>query len=80
MSVTLSHVLTEDFFTVTSNAVISEFQRSYRLTGTYTKVARQLSLSPQHVREVALGKRRSARVMKSLIAEVKRLNKFEAAA
>jgi len=76
----LKHIFTEVFCTVNSNDVISEFKRSHRLAGTYTKVAKKLALSPQHVREVALGNRRSARVMKALAAEVKRIDRFEAAA
>ncbi len=43
-----------------------ETHRYNRRRGLYTRVAQQLSLSPAHVRNVAMGLRRSARVEQAL--------------
>jgi hypothetical protein len=44
-----------------------------KFRGIYTRVARRLGLSAQHVREVALGHRRSARVKLELDREFKKI-------
>jgi hypothetical protein len=59
--------------TVTSATVIAEFQRASRLTGIFSRIAERLDVSPQHVREVSLGLRTSARVMTELCIEVQRV-------
>ena len=44
-----------------------------RRWGLYTRVARQLDLSPQHVQKVAIGERRSRWVEKALVDELKKI-------
>lgn len=63
-----------------SISVIAEFQRASKLTGIFTRIAKKLDVSPQHVREVALGNRRSDRVMKALQAEMRKAVGAERAA
>lgn len=63
-----------------STSVITEFQRASKLTGIFTRVAKKLEVSTQHVREVALGNRRSDRVMKALQSEMRKVVKSERAA
>jgi hypothetical protein len=43
--------------------------------GMFVRVANELGLSSQHVREVAIGNRTSQRVMKALQAEMRRIER-----
>jgi len=43
--------------------------------GMFRRIADDLGLSANHVREVAVGNRRSERVMKALQAEMRRIEK-----
>ena len=61
-----------------SNAVIQRFRDANLVNGTYSKVGRALGVTSNHVREVALGRRTSDRVMKAVCAEVARLEKLAA--
>ena len=44
--------------------------------GIYSRVARRMKREVSHVRQVALGMRRSKRVEQALLREIKRLNKL----
>jgi hypothetical protein len=60
--------------TVNSNLTITLLNTS-RFRGIYSRVAKKLNVSPQHVREVALSRRRSARVTRALERELSIINK-----
>ena len=65
------------FLTVNSNAVISRCKEAAKITGLFTRVAGRLQVSTTHVREVAVGKRTSDRVMRELIAEITQIERRE---
>ncbi len=67
------------YITVNSN-VIHELQRASRLNGIYTRVAKRLGLSVNHVREVGVGRRTSARVLREITREFKKMVSGEKAA
>jgi hypothetical protein len=60
-------ILTVDFITLQS-----EFAAATRTRGVVAAVARRLNLSHEHVRQVAYGNRKSDRVTKALLSELKR--------
>lgn len=62
------------------NAMRAEFQKASSLSGVYSQIARKLGLTPTHVRAVALGLRKSARVEKALWREYLRIKKERGAA
>lgn len=67
--------------TVKEDSIIAEFQKASRLTGIYTRIADRLGVSPNHVRQVALGNRKSSRVMRELRTELRKIERrFEVAA
>jgi hypothetical protein len=61
--------------TVKANSIITEFQRASRLTGIFSRIAERLDVSPNHVRQVALGNRVSDRVMRELRAEMRKVDR-----
>lgn len=58
--------------------VIRRFKEARSLTGIQSRVAKKLGLSPNHVNKVAIGDRKSDRVMRELIAEVRRVERSQA--
>lgn len=61
-----------------SNAVRQRFKDANLINGTYSRVARSLGVSANHVREVIFGRRTSDRVMRAVVREVARLDKLAA--
>lgn len=53
--------------------VTTALEAAARFRGIYTRVGKKLGLSSQHVREVALGRRVSSRVVKALDREFQRI-------
>ena len=53
-------------------AMRRDLRRLSHYAGIYSVVARQLSVTPTHVRAVALGERSSSRVEKALICELEK--------
>lgn len=58
----------------------AELQRSARLRGIYTRVAVQLGVSVQHVKEVSMGRRNSPRVIRAMEREYQKILNRERAA
>ena len=58
-----------------TNSLTSHLFRMNQLAGLYSRVAAQLGLERSHVRRVALGMRKSARVQAALTQELKRIDR-----
>lgn len=69
-----AHSTLPDRRVVDAEYVGHAFTEAQRFNGMLTKIGAQLGVSANHVREVALGKRTSERVMTELIAEVSRID------
>lgn len=63
-----------------SNQIRAELQKASRFRGIYTRVARKLNVSPNHVKEVAMGRRSSNRVERAIEREYRRIVEAEKAA
>jgi hypothetical protein len=51
-----------------------EAERALAFTGLFTRVAEKVDRSPQHVLEVAKGRRQSKHVLDAIVAEVRRID------
>ncbi len=57
------------------NSTAPELQQAAKYYGIYSRLARRLGVTPQHVRHVALGFTRSARVSRAIAKEMERIRK-----
>lgn len=57
-----------------ANSIAPELRKAAIFYGIYSRLARRLGVTPQHVRQVARGIRRSARVARAIEREIRRLN------
>ena len=70
----------EGILTVNFTEAHTELQRVAKFRGLYSRVARRLDVSVQHVIEVSKGRRHSARVMRAVEREYRKILDRERAA
>jgi hypothetical protein len=61
--------------TVQFNAITDILRRATQYYGMYSRIARELGVSSNHVRMVAMGQRRSKRIERALAREIARIEK-----
>lgn len=67
-------------FTVEFTEIKIELERAARFYGIYSRVARKIGVSSQHVKEVAMMRRTSDRVQRAIVREFVRTVKKDKAA
>ena len=72
--------MSDSFKPVGLTAVQKELMKIRSFRGIYSRVAKQLGISTNHVKEVSMGRRNSARVLNAIEREYKKIKATERAA
>ena len=60
---------------ITANERVALVRKALSYRGLFTRIARSLGLTRQHVAQVARGRRQSKRVLEAVLAEIERIER-----